>query len=173
MKIRLLPLLCFALIALSGLAQPGATLSISRTGGSVQTSWADPGGVLQQADLLEGPWDLVPVLSPYSLSPTNHAKFFRLIHGAGGDIVGSLSLTVPSGPVETEARIPGISVYLVNLATFVPSGRATTDVNWIFILSSQPPGHYAAALLATIRQLVSTDKARREEPFGIARKRSK
>ena len=142
MKIPFISILCLTFLALSGLAQPGATLSITRTNESVQTWWADPGGVLQQADLLGGPWDLVPTLSPYSLPPTDRAKFFRLVHGSGGDIVGSLSVAVSSGPVLSQVRIPGIAVYLVNLASSVPSGRATTDFNGIFTLAAQPPGHY-------------------------------
>src|SRR5437879_864930 len=98
MKIRFLPFFCLTItvIALNGSAQVSSSLNITRTGSVLRTSWSDPGGVLQQADLLDGSWDVVAdALSPYSFPATNHAKFFRLVHGPGGDITGSLSVTVP------------------------------------------------------------------------------
>src|SRR4051794_34608771 len=104
MKNRVFLSLSFFLIALSGRAQTQPNLNLTRAGASLQTSWSDPSGVLQQADLPQGPWDLLPTLSPYLFPPTNHAKFFRLVHGAGGDILGSLTVTVPLGPAQNQIR---------------------------------------------------------------------
>jgi len=136
-------LLLSCLLTLKSSAQAPPDLTLSRTGAVLQTTWTEPAGVLQQADAIAGPWETVAdALSPHSLGATNQAKFFRLVRGAGGDLVGNLSTMIPDGPAQSEARMPGVAVYLVNVVTLVPTGRATTDVNGVFIIPAQPPGHY-------------------------------
>lgn len=56
---------------------PG-TLSIALQGGKVAVSW-DGGGKLQSADAVTGPWtDETGASSPYQVTPTGGAKFYRL-----------------------------------------------------------------------------------------------
>ena len=141
LKQRFLLLLGLAAVVLTTRGQTNS-LQISRTGAGLRTTWTDPAAVLLQAEQLGGPWDVVPTLSPYPVPPTNNAQFFRLVHGTGSDIVGSLSVIPPGVPSQSPIRIPGLGVYLVDLTTLVPTGRATTDFNGIFILPALPPGHY-------------------------------
>ncbi len=130
-----------ALLAGSAFAQPA--IQIRAVGEGIETSWADPGAVLQQSDGPSGPWNFVlEATSPHQILPTSSARFFRLIKGAGGDVVGSLYSVMFNGSVPTQVVLPGMSVRLVNLATQIPSDPVTTDVNGMFVLSRQPPGHY-------------------------------
>src|SRR2546425_959561 len=143
MKSHFLSFIFSTLLAGSALAQAASTINIRAVGTSLETSWADAGGVLQQADSPAGPWDLVPeALSPYLFSPSAQAKFFRLVHGTGGDVVGSLFTVGNLGPAPSQIVVSGLSVYLVNLNTLAQSAPVTTDINGVYILTGQPPGHY-------------------------------
>ena len=141
MKLRTLTLLAGVLAALAVHAQ--STIKIRSVGDMLETSWTDEAGILQQADAPGGPWEnVLEAISPHTFAPAAQVKFFRVVHGGGGDVVGSLYTLGNLGSTPTQIRLPGLAVYLVNLATFAQSGRATTDVTGTFILSGQPPGHY-------------------------------
>ena len=59
------------------LGVPGsATLNISQSGGNVTLTW--PGGQLLQADSLAGPWTTNAATSPYTVSASSAAKFYRV-----------------------------------------------------------------------------------------------
>src|SRR5260221_378824 len=135
-----LPLLITStLLSASALAQTGSTINIRAVGQSLQTSWTDPGGVLQQADTLAGPWEtVVEANSPYLFTPSGQAKFFRLVHGTGGEVVGSLYTVGDLGQGPTQIVVPGLSVFLVDLNTQTQSAPVTTDINGVFILTGQP-----------------------------------
>lgn len=131
------------LSALIAAAQSPPSLSIRAMGGQLETSWTDPGAVLEHAAALGGPWTRVPeALSPHVFAPPASARFFRLVRGAGGEVVGSLFTLGAGGPPAEKVATPGVSAYLVNLATLAQSPRVTTDANGTFILAGRPPGHY-------------------------------
>ena len=60
---------------IAGLGEPlGHKLAIDREGTGVVINFL---GELQSADTLFGPWNNVTTTSPYAVSATNAAKFYR------------------------------------------------------------------------------------------------
>lgn len=142
MKASLVSLACVILVA-SAFGQTSPSIHIKTAGNKLETSWNDPAAVLEEADSPEGPWNpVLEAMSPYQFSPGGTAKFFRLVHGGGSDVVGSLYLLAQLGVVESQIFLPGISVYVRNLDNQQESAPVDTDVNGVFILRSQPSGHY-------------------------------
>ncbi len=57
-------------------AAPSVTLTIQKVGSNVQLSW--PQGTLLEASNLAGPWTTNTAASPYIVTPTNSANFYRV-----------------------------------------------------------------------------------------------
>jgi len=58
---------------------PPVTLQMTQSGGAVQISWNPALGVLLQSTNIRGPWVTnAAAVSPYSVSPTNAAQFYRV-----------------------------------------------------------------------------------------------
>jgi len=118
------------------------TLSIHAVGTQSELTWNQAAGVLEQADTLSGPWMGVrEALSPYRFTPAGQPRFFRLLLGAGGSARGYLYAVGPETN-QPQILVPGISVYVVNLATLAQSARVTTDVYGHYLLPILPAGHY-------------------------------
>ena len=145
MNSRLLVTLAALSFALTAAAQSPPAIQIRTVGGEIETSWTDASAVLEQSDSVAGPWARVTgAVSPHHFPPPGRPQFFRLVHGAGGEVVGSLFTVGQLGSVTATIVTPGVSAYLVNQVTLAQSARVKTDVNGVFIFSGQPPGHYGS-----------------------------
>jgi hypothetical protein len=65
-------------VIITGEVPGGSSLSIATTGGQITITW-DGAGTLQSADAITGPWnDVVGGASPFAVTPSGNAKFYRL-----------------------------------------------------------------------------------------------
>lgn len=143
MHSRLPSILAASLVALTTAAQTPPTIQIRTLGNEIEASWTDASAVLETSASLAGPWTRLPdALSPHHSPAPMNARFFRLVRGAGGEVVGSLFIAGAGGVPGSKVATPGVFAYLVNLLTLEQSPRVPTDPNGTFILSGRPPGHY-------------------------------
>jgi hypothetical protein len=55
------------------------TAYLAEFDGTPRIAWGDPQFILQQADAITGPWSLASNRSPYTITPSEQQKFYRLV----------------------------------------------------------------------------------------------